>query len=44
MIGICCRRLLPLWLFVLPWLTELLMPELADAAEAALIPSAPASV
>ena len=44
MIGELFPAVLPLWLFVLPWLTALLMPELAEAEEAALIPSAPALV
>ena len=39
MIGEVFPVVLPLWLFVLPWLTALLMPELADAAEAALMPA-----
>ena len=43
-IGELLPAVLALALFVLPWLTALLMPELAEAAEAALIPSAPASV
>jgi hypothetical protein len=43
-IGELLPAVLALELFVLPWLTALLMPELAEAAEAALIPSVPASV